>query len=324
MARCRLFHLTASCFLLTASSGCAYARLHASATARPAPLPAETAAYYDYPNHAPQATVSPVKEQRRFREFLVQFPLSVPAGLEPTEPVVELEWFESREPGRRPAILFNAILGGDYPLERGVCRYLASRGFHVALIHRKTLKISPEHDVSHLEVLLRQGILRIRQTVDWMASQERVDPERLGSFGISMGGIASVMAAAVEPRLRAHVVALAGGSIPDILISSHDRLLTKPRARYLARNHMDLETMDRLMRQHVRTDPIPLAPYVDNGHLLMFIALADRTIGRANALRLWHALGKPRAVFLPTGHYTALLSLPYLKYAGWRFFHEQL
>ena len=315
--------LTAHCLLLTALSGCAYARLHASAEV-PRALPAEIAAYYDYPNHAPQATITPVREQRSLREFLVQFPLSVPAGFEPTEPVVELEWFESKVPGRRPAILFNAILGGDYPLERGVCRYLAARGFHVALVHRKTLKISPEHDVEHLEVLLRQGILRIRQAVDWMASQERVDPQRLGSFGISMGGIASVMAAAVEPRLRAHVVALAGGSIPDILMSSHDRLLTKPLARYLARNHMDAKTLDELTRRAVRTDPIPLAPYVDRTRLLMFIALADRTIGRANALRLWHALGRPRAVFLPTGHYTALLSLPYLKYAGWRFLQEQL
>ena len=315
--------LTTHCLLLTALSGCAYARLHASPTAV-RPLPTDVAAYYDYPNHAPQATVTPVRSQRAFRESLVQFPLSVPSGFEPTEPVVELEWFESATPGRRPAILFNAILGGDYPLERGICRYLAARGFHVALVHRRTLKISPEHDVAHLEALLRQGILRIRQVVDWMAAQERVDPERLGSFGISMGGMASVMAAAVEPRLKAHVIALAGGSIPDILMSSHDRLLTKPRARYLARNHMDAKTLDELTRQAVRTDPIALSPYVDRTRLLMFIALADRTVGRANAFRLWDALGKPRAVFLPTGHYTALLSLPYLKRAGWRFLQEQL
>jgi hypothetical protein len=74
----------------------------------------------------------------------------------------------------------------------------------------------------------------------------------------------------------------------------------------------------------VRTDPIALSPYVDRTRLLMFIALADRTIGRANAFRLRNALGKPRTVFLPLGHYTALLSLPYLKHAGWRFLQEQL
>ncbi|MBI3330946.1 MAG: hypothetical protein HYZ96_02405, partial [Candidatus Omnitrophica bacterium] len=190
---------------------------------QPPPLPAEVSAYYGYPRRAQATTVLLLSERPRFREFLVRFPLATAEGFAPTEPVVECEWFESKAPGRRAAILFNPILGGDYPLERGICRFLASRGFHVALVHRKTLKLSPEHPVGHIEVLLRQGVLRIRQVVDWMAAQERVAPDRLGSFGISMGGIAGVVAAAVEPRLRAHVVALAGGTIPDILAASPDR-----------------------------------------------------------------------------------------------------
>ncbi len=307
---------------MLSADGCAYAPLRKTAPT-PHPLPPELAAYYDYPVHAPAATQELVTDRGAFREYLVRFPLSV-SGFEPAEPTVEVEWFESTAPGRRPAIVFNAILGGDYPLERGICRYLARRGFHVALIHRKTLKISPDHEVAHLELLLRQGVIRIRQVVDWMASHERVDPRRMGSFGVSMGGIASVMAAAVEPRLRVHVVALAGGSIPDILITSTDRLITKPRTTYLARNQMDLATMERLLREHVQTDPIRLAPYVDPRNLLMFIALADRTIGRANSLRLWRALGRPEIVFLPFGHYTAYCSLPYLKYASLRFFRERL
>jgi len=304
------------------ANGCAYAPLRA-AYPGPQPLPSDAGAYYDYPSKPTGVTSRLVKECWGFREFAVQFPLSA-AGFEPTEPVVEFEWFESTAPGRRPAILFNPILGGDYPLERNFCRFFARHGFHVALVHRKTLKISPEHSIERLELLLRQGVVRIRQVVDWMAAQERVDPARLGSFGISLGGMATVIAAAVEPRLRCHVVALAGGGIPEILVMSKDRLITKPRARYLAAQHMDLATLEALLRQHVRTDPVRLAPYVDARQVLMFIALADRTIGRSNALRLWRALGRPAAVFVPLGHYTTYLALPYLKYASLRFFQRHL
>ena len=307
---------------LLLAAGCASVPMR-STSSGPQPLPAEVAAYYDYPRRAHGTTVLLLSKQPRFRELLVRFPLSA-EGFAPTEPVVECEWFESNAPGRRPAILFNPILGGDYPLERGICRFLASRGFHVALVHRKTLKLSPEHPADHVELLLRQGVLRIRQVVDWMAAHERVDADRLGSFGISMGGIASVVAAAVEPRLRAHVVALAGGSVPDILVASPDRLLAKPRAQYLARNRLDLATLDARLRQAVRTDPVRLAPHVEGGDLLMIIAVFDRTIGRENALRLWRALGRPRAVFLPLGHYTAYLALPYVKAASLRFFRERL
>ena len=310
-----------ACWLLCLS-GCASARLRTPARV-PHPLPPDVAAYYDYPDHAPKAAMQLVREDRRVREWLVRFPLSV-SGFEPTEPVVEFEWFESTAPGRRAAILFNPILGGDYPLERGICRFLARRAFHVALVHRKTLKISPEHPVARIELLLRQGIIRIRQVTDWLAASDRVDPDRMGSFGISMGGIAGSISAAVEPRLRAHVIALAGGSLADILTTSKDSLLTKPRARYLARNQMDLQTLGQRLREEIRTDPIRLAPYVDPQHLFMVITLADRTIGTANALRLWRALGEPRATFLPLGHYTAYLSLPYLKHASYRFFQETL
>ena len=308
-------------FLL--ASGCAHVPL-ATPSAGPTPLPPEIAAYYAYPSAPTQVTVTALGEPRRWREWLVQFPLAVPQGFAPTEPIVEFEWFESRQPGRRAAILFNPILGGDYPLERGICRYFAAHGFHVALVHRKTLKISPEHPVDHLELLLRQGVLRIRQVVDWMASNARVDPSRMGSFGISMGGMATVITAAVDPRLRVHVVALAGGGIPDVLLVSKDTLITRPRAKYLARNHLDLKQLEALLRARITTDPLLLAPYVDSRQMLMFIALADRTIGLANALRLWRALGRPEAVFVPLGHYTTYLYLPFLKHRSVRYFQQHL
>ncbi len=303
-------------------SGCAYAPVR-TPVQEAAPLPAEVAAYYDYPDHTPEATIEPVRDGLAHHEFLVRFPLST-SGFEPTEPEVEFEWFESTAPGRRAAILFNPILGGDYPLERGICRFLARTGVHVALVHRDTLKISPEQSLDRIELLLRQGIIRIRQIVDWMAAHERVDPDRLGSFGISMGAIASVITAAVEPRLKVHVAALAGGSIPDILTGSNDRLLATPRKKYLDRNEMTLDTMDALLREYVRTDPIAVAPYVDPDNLLMFIALFDRTIGRANSLRLRSALRHPRTVFLPSGHYTAYFLLPYIQYEGLRFLRRRL
>ena len=314
--------LLAAALLLAA--GCASAPRRTAAGRAPVPLPPELAAYYDYPDHAPQASQERVRAARGVTEFLVRFPLSVPSGFEPTEPVVELEWFESDAPGRRPAILFNPILGGDYPLERGLCRFLARQGFHVALARRKTLKISPEHGVDRIELLLRQGVLRMRQVVDWMAAQERVDPSRLGSFGISMGGMAGVLAAAVEPRLKAHVVALAGGGIADILATSPDPLLARPRARYLRARSMSLAELDAALRAAIVTDPIRLAPYVDPSELFMLIAAFDRTIGRDNALRLWRALDRPPAVLLFSGHYTAYLYLPYVKRASLRYFRRTL
>ncbi|HEX9779868.1 MAG TPA: hypothetical protein VGB20_01490 [bacterium] len=312
-------HVAAAALLL---GGCASLPQRPDARGGQA-LPAEVAAYYDYPRAPIEATMELTRERRAWREYRVTFPLAA-VDFEPTEPVVELEWFESTAPGPRPAVVFNAILGGDYPLERGICRFLAANGFHTALLHRKTLKVGPDQPVERMELLLRQGVVRIRQSVDWMEQQETVDASRMGTFGISMGAIASVLCAAVEPRLRAHVAALPGGSIPDILASTHDSMLTKPRMKYLKAHDLTPEELDAMLRQLVRTDPLLLAPYADPDALFVVVAMFDRTIGTENSLRLWRALGRPRVTFLPFGHYTAYLSVPYLKFAGLRFLKEKL
>lgn len=304
-------------------AGCATAQVSRDARAVPA-VPEEIRAYYDYPHRPIHATVTVTRTAERWSESLIVFPLAAPDGLAPTEPEVEFEWFESAVPGRRPAIVFSPILGGDYPLERGFCRFFAARGYHVALVHRKTLKIKPEESIDSLEQRMRQAVLRVRQVVDWMAAHERVDAARLGSFGISMGGITSVIVAAVEPRLQAHVVAMAGGSIPDVLMSSKDSLLTKPLARYLRENRMDRREFERRLRAALRTDPLLLAPYVDRERALLFVTLLDRTIGRKNALRLRGALGRPKTIFLPLGHYTALVAVPVVKRESLRFFRWHL
>ena len=314
--------LIAYCLVLT--TGCAHAPMRSGYTG-PEALPAQVSAYYDYPAQSLKAyTVSfLLKQNDGIRERLIRLPLIAP-DFNPTEPVVEFEWFESGLPGKRPAIVFNPILGGDYYLERGLCRFFAEQGFHVALIHRKTLKVSPEHPVERLELLLRQGVLRIRQVVDWMSAQEAVDANRLGSFGISMGGIAGAVTAAVEPRLQAHVIALAGGPIADILMDSKDPMLTKARRRYLEQNRISAETLKARLQAAIRTDPIQLASYSDARDIFMFIALFDRTIGRSHSITLRDALGEPDVIYLPTGHYSAFIFLPLVKRESLRFFREHL
>jgi dienelactone hydrolase len=289
----------------------------------PQPLPTAIATYYTYPQEAQATSIEPVAEHRRYTLQIVRFPFAH-EGFTPTEPTVEFEWYQNKQPGKHPVIIVNPILGGDYPIEHSVCRAFANAGFHVAMPYRKTIKISPDQPVEHIELMLRQGIIRIRQIIDWVSVQPCVDAQRIGSFGISMGAIATVILAAVEPRIKVHVAALPGGSIADILTRSGDRMLSKPRKRYLEHNQLDLATLDTKLRAAIRTDPILLAPYIASERLTLMIALFDGTIGTANSLRLWRSLQRPRVSFIPFGHYTAIISLPYLKFLSIRTFKSRL
>ncbi len=111
------------------AQGCASTPLQYNLREQSVPaLPAAVAAYYDYPAHTHQAVSLLIQKKAAYSEYLVRFPLSFPSDLDPTEPVVEIEWFETNRPGRQPAIVFNPILGGDYPIERNLCRALTAGG----------------------------------------------------------------------------------------------------------------------------------------------------------------------------------------------------
>ena len=73
----------------------------------------------------------------------------------------------------------------------------------------------------------------------------------------------------------------------------------------------------------IQTDPLRLAPHVDPDRVLMVIALFDHSVASADQLSLWRALGKPETMFVPLGHYTSILVLPFQRAVILRFFEDQ-
>jgi len=316
----RLAVLAGACGVLCAS-GCAH--IHPVPPTRPTHLlSAEHRAYYDYPRQPAQAAVTLLEQRPRYRRHRVEFPSLHPIVEE--HEVITLEWFETTRPGRSPAVLVYPILGGDYPLERGFCRYFAEHGFHAVLVYRAKFKFSRERGMEYLEGLLRQAVIKDRQTVDWLETLPQVDAGRLGAFGISMGGMNAVLTAAVEPRLRAHVIALAGGPLAEILRDTHDTVVTKPRTRYVSERGITLEQLHAEARAEVRSDPLALAPAVEASAVLMISAVFDRSIPRRNSDQLWEALGRPERLWLPLGHYTSYLLVPYVRAQALRFLRSRL
>ena len=94
----------------------------------------------------------------------------------------------------------------------------------------------------------------------------------------------------------------------------------------LARRYHSLtdEQLYEAMGKVIRTDPVKLAPYLPRDHVLMLIARFDSSVPTRYQVRLWRALGKPRADFVPLGHYTSILMLPAHRLNVMRFFEENL
>ena len=61
--------------------------------------------------------------------------------------------------------------------------------------------------------IITQTVFDLRRAVDFIYTRDELDHERIGYYGISLGGIIGTVFCAVEERLKVPVIALAGGSL---------------------------------------------------------------------------------------------------------------
>jgi dienelactone hydrolase len=214
------------------------------------------------------------------------------------------------EPRRRPAIVVSPILGGTQDVTLIAARALARRGMVAAVVLAAESMLDGTADEARLERVLRTAVIDRRRAIDWLVLQPDVDPARIGALGASLGGITTTLLAAVDPRVRASVICIAGGDVADIIVRSDERRIERYVEERLAAGVRDVDDLRARIRAAVLSDPLALAPCVDARRALVFTARWDDVVPPDAQARLVDALGRPERYALPTGHYTSALLLP--------------
>jgi hypothetical protein len=300
---------------LSAAAGCTCYQA-AGPTRASLPLPDNIRQYYHYPQSEPSATIVSAKQHSSYSVKHVV--LSAPDSAEP----IRIIWFAPITSEPRPLILISPIRGSDTLIVAGCARVFAKQGYHAAIIKRPRFNFNPNGPLSQVEESLRTAVIRHRQALDWLLAQPGTDADCVGTFGISYGGIVNAALAAVEPRAKVHVIDLAGGPLPEVMKSSDEHSLRRDWRRSCRSHDLTNRQLYQALREVVRTDPVKLAPYVARDRVLMLIARFDHSVPTPCQLKLWQALGKPRADFVPLGHYTSILALPAHRDRIMRFFEE--
>ncbi len=230
----------------------------------------------------------------------------------------------SGEAGKNPAVLISPILAGNDLYVREFAAFYAARGLHAVIVYRPQEVFSADRDLQDIEKHFQESIIGLRRAIDWLEEQPSIDARRIGSFSISLGAILTSVLAAVEPRVKAHVLGLPAGRIARIIMTSQDKAIRKRRRAYLERQGWTKEEALTRLESVIVSEPIRFAPGVDPERVLMIVGLFDRVLGLNRSLDLWQAMGRPRLILLPTGHYSAYLATPYLKIVTYSFLRRQL
>lgn len=225
----------------------------------------------------------------------------------PENNTVHCEYYRPKVSGRVPGVVVLHILGGDFPLARCFANSIAQRGAAALFVKmpyygprrpanssRRMISQDPRETVEGMT----QAILDIRQAAAWLASREEVDGEKLGVFGISLGGITGALAMTAEPRLKNGCLILAGGGIGQVAWESKE--LNEVRKAWLSKGG-NKEEFFRVMQS---IDPVTYAAGVKDRRILMLNANDDEVVPKACTESLWRALGQPPIVWYDGGHYS--------------------
>jgi fermentation-respiration switch protein FrsA (DUF1100 family) len=127
-----------------------------------------------------------------------------------------------------------------------------------------------------------------RRAIDYLETRQDVDAERVALLGVSMGGIFGSILAAVEPRIDAAALIVAGGRW-DLLLENS----AHPSAVNLRNLIPDIELVQQVMRG---VEPVNFVGHIAPRPLLMVNGEQDQVIPRACAEALHDAAGEPKQV----------------------------
>jgi len=243
-------------------------------------------------------------------------------GFDDDSPIT-FEYYEQISNTPAPVAMVLPILNGQKHLVRPFATHFAKNGYAVVIVdtvQRRTLL----EDLVNPELAIRQTIQRHRRVIDWIESRPELDASRLGVFGPSLGGFNALFLAAMDERVSVVSLALVGGSLPHVLVTSEERRIKEAVAGAKTELSMGDERLTEYLTDNIETDTLSIAPHINADRVLMVLAKYDKAVPYDSQLNLREAMGQPEAITLPTGHKTAAAYLFYLRSRVLKFFDRKL
>ena len=130
----------------------------------------------------------------------------------------------STSSGKLPAVVFLHGAGGNRDEQLGTAVKLAKRGAVALTITVPSGSKAPPSGATGEELVRWEGtaivgdLIAARRALDVLADDDRVDPDRLGLVGWSMGGRLAAVVAGVDDRVRATVLMSVGAAPIDAYV----------------------------------------------------------------------------------------------------------
>lgn len=317
----RAFTYVAMGFALATASACVRHAPLSEGYQGPAELPEEVVDRFAYASAPTPHEVDAVKDRRNFSVRHVTIPLG-PAAEDLSDDAddgeVGFEYYDLDGADATPVIVVLPILNGNIRVSRYFARYFTDQGWAALVIDRDSDLLRDGLDEPEQEI--RRNLTAYMRVLDWIDAHPELDAGAIGVFGISFGGMDAVMLAALDDRVEAVVAAMAGGDLAYLVTNTSYWSIARRVHKMLRRQGMSRETLQDQIGDMIDTDPLALAPYVDAEDVFLIMTRTDQIVPFEAQQALRRRLGRPEALYLPTGHRTSVVYFPLVRSSSYEFF----
>ena len=283
------------------------------------PMPPEVAERFAYQAGEVKAELSLARENATYRVFDGEFDPAI-AGSDDDSPIT-FEYYEQVGDEPAPVVLVLPILNGQKHVVWPFAAYFASNGYNAVIVdtvQRKTLL----EDMLDPEAAIRRTAIRHRRVLDWIETMPAIDQDRIAVFGASLGGFNALFLTATDARIGASALALVAGDLPFVLTNSSEGRIIDAADGAMDTLQTDREGLRQYLADHILSDPMDLAHYIDPEQVLLVLAKFDDAVHYEKQLELQAAMGYPESITLPTGHVSTAAYLFYLRSRVLDFFNR--
>lgn len=252
--------------------------------------------FYDYDKDFPfEVEVSDGKDMGNYLQYDVRFESA-------HDQFVPSIYICPRGSGPYPALVFLHGRGGSRTDISSIAPLVIGAGYAGIAIdcqyhgdrNPRGKNIYSQYAYSDRDAMI-QTVIDARRAVDFLQSREEVDPERIGLLGGSMGGIIGTLFAAVEERIKASALLVAGGNWAILATKSQHE-----DGKAIREHQVDVPISARIMAP---VDPINLVDLISPRPVLFQLGKKDDIVPAETGRLLFEAAKEPKEVdWYDSGH----------------------
>jgi dienelactone hydrolase len=276
------------------------------------------------------SSTSVESETKAYTLYEVRFPSPVKSPFEKNNTVwghlyvPKTPFAGAAQGGKPPVVLALPIMAApNVWVETRFAEAFVKKGIAVLMLempyqfHRVPAPLIPSGQVflarkaKTLRFNFEQSVADARRAVSWLEQCGMVDAERIGLFGVSLGGIVSSVVYSRDDRPKAAVLFLAGADFPDLLFQG------EMTAKFVRGAGIK---KDDVIAAWKGLDPLEYEERNRGKRVLLINAKSDKVIPPANAKKLKKAFPDAEQIWVFGGHYTAIIHMLWTpRYAAKRF-----